>query len=187
MFDFEFKSQLPDIDPAETQDWIDSLTAVLERHGKKRARFILQELVRASKMYRVGLPVLVQSDYINTIAPEEQPPYPGNERVEKRIRRLVRWNAAVMVVRGNKHSRAWAGTFPPTRPPQACTRSASTTSSRARTTRVAATRSTSRGTRPRESMRAPSWRGVSAAISSSTSGARPRGRARDWPPIRIRG
>ncbi|HET9234234.1 MAG TPA: pyruvate dehydrogenase (acetyl-transferring), homodimeric type, partial [Candidatus Eisenbacteria bacterium] len=103
MYDFEFKSQLPDTDPTETNDWIDSLKAVLSRHGKKRARFILRELVQASKKFGVGLPVLVQSDYINTIAPDEQPPYPGNERVEKRIRRLIRWNAAVMVVRANKH------------------------------------------------------------------------------------
>jgi pyruvate dehydrogenase E1 component len=101
MFDLEFKSQIPDTDPAETRDWLESIRGVIERHGAKRARYIVRELVRQSKKMGVGLPVLVQTDYINTISPEEQSPYPGNERVEKRIRRLIRWNAAVMVVRAN--------------------------------------------------------------------------------------
>src|SRR5262249_51051157 len=103
MQDLEFKSQIPDIDPSETQDWISSIQAVMEREGPERARALLRELLRQSKILGVGLPVLVETDYINTIAPEQEPPYPGNERVEKRIRRLIRWNAAVMVVRGNKH------------------------------------------------------------------------------------
>ncbi|MFG0319084.1 MAG: pyruvate dehydrogenase (acetyl-transferring), homodimeric type [Planctomycetota bacterium JB042] len=96
-----FKRQLPDLDPLETQEWIDSLDAVVARAGRERADFILRRLLKRARQLEIGTPGLVQSRYINTISPEQEPPFPGDEAMERRIRRIVRWNAAVMVVKAN--------------------------------------------------------------------------------------
>ena len=96
-----FKDQLPDIDPDETQDWIESLDQVIE-HSPARARFLLNKILLHARSRQIGLPSMVSTDYINTIAPEEEPYFPGNEDIERRIRQIVRWNAAVMVSRANK-------------------------------------------------------------------------------------
>jgi pyruvate dehydrogenase E1 component len=96
-----FKRQLPDIDPQETQEWIDALDGVVERAGNERADFLLRRLLKRARMLQVGLPGLVQSRYINTLSPEQEAPFPGNEEMEKRVRRLIRWNAVVMVLRAN--------------------------------------------------------------------------------------
>jgi pyruvate dehydrogenase E1 component len=99
-----FKRQLPDLDPQETQEWIDALDAVIEKGGRERADFLLRRLLKRARQQKLGLPGLIQSRYINTISPEQEPPFPGDEKMELRIRRIVRWNAAVMVVRANKIS-----------------------------------------------------------------------------------
>ncbi|HET7483240.1 MAG TPA: pyruvate dehydrogenase (acetyl-transferring), homodimeric type [Actinomycetota bacterium] len=96
-----FKDQLPDIDPEETQEWIDALDQVIET-SPGRARFLLYRILLHARSRQIGLPSMVSSDYINTIAPEEEPYFPGNEEIEHRIRRIIRWNAAVMVSRANK-------------------------------------------------------------------------------------
>jgi pyruvate dehydrogenase E1 component len=95
-------SQLPDVDPAETQEWIESLDAVVERHGRPRARFLLLKLLEQARARNVGVPALRSTDYINTIPPEREPWFPGDEHVERRIRAYIRWNAAVMVTRANR-------------------------------------------------------------------------------------
>jgi len=97
----EFKRQLPDIDPAETQEWIDSLDAIVEQAGADRARFILFKLLKRARQLQVGLPSLVQTRYINTISPEQEPFFPGDETMELRVRRMIRWNALAMVLRAN--------------------------------------------------------------------------------------
>ena len=96
-----FKDQLPDIDPDETQDWIDALDQIIDL-SPARARFLLHRVLLHARKRQVGLPSMVSTDYINTIAPEQEPYFPGNEELEKRIRRMIRWNAAVMVSRANK-------------------------------------------------------------------------------------
>ncbi|HEX8939859.1 MAG TPA: pyruvate dehydrogenase (acetyl-transferring), homodimeric type [Candidatus Limnocylindrales bacterium] len=101
MYFDEFKHQLPDIDPQETQDWVDSLDQVLDAEGPERARFIVYKLLKRARQRHVGLPPLTQTRYINTISPEQEPFFPGDEALERRIRRLVRWNAATMVLRAN--------------------------------------------------------------------------------------
>jgi pyruvate dehydrogenase E1 component len=98
-----FKQQLPDPDPHETEDWIDSLDAVIRDKGKGRAQYLLRRLLKRARMLHVGIPELVQTPYINTISPEQEAPFPGDEELEKRIRRMIRWNAVVMVTRANKH------------------------------------------------------------------------------------
>src|SRR5437870_10571064 len=97
----EFKHQLPDIDPDETQEWIESLDALVKQSGADRARFVLYKLLKRARMLPVGIPPLTQTRYINTISPEQEPYFPGAEQMELRIRRMIRCNAMAVVVRAN--------------------------------------------------------------------------------------
>ncbi len=97
-----YTRQLPDLDPAETKEWVDSLDAVVSAHGQARARYIVAKLLERANELQVGVPPTTSTPYINTIPAEEQPFFPGDEAVERRIRRMVRWNAAAMVIRANK-------------------------------------------------------------------------------------
>src|SRR5437870_3028099 len=97
-----FKDQLPDIDPEETAEWISALDDLIDTNPE-RAGFLLRRIMHHARSRRVGVPSMVSTHYINTIPPEEEPYFPGNEDLERRIRRLIRWNAAVMVSRANKH------------------------------------------------------------------------------------
>src|SRR6187551_2153586 len=101
MYFDEFKHQLPDIDPDETDDWMASLDQVVAEEGEARARFIIYKLLKRARQLQVGLPPLTQTRYINTISPEQEPAFPGDEEMERRIRRLIRWNAVAMVLRAN--------------------------------------------------------------------------------------
>ncbi|MBN2319840.1 MAG: pyruvate dehydrogenase (acetyl-transferring), homodimeric type [Acidobacteria bacterium] len=93
--------QLPDADPAETQEWFDSLKSVALDRGRGRARDLLRLLIEQARALDLGVPELVQTPYINTIPPDREPTFPGDEAMEKRIRRIDRWNAVVMVTRAN--------------------------------------------------------------------------------------
>ena len=101
MYFDEFKHQLPDIDPAETDDWMESLDQVVEQSGETRARFLVYKLLKRARQLQIGLPPLTQTRYINTISPEQEPNFPGDEAMELRIRRIIRWNAVAMVLRAN--------------------------------------------------------------------------------------
>src|SRR5688572_22504280 len=101
MYFDEFKHQLPDIDAEETADWIESFDSLVEQGGEGRARFVLYKLLKRARQLQVGLPPLTQTRYINTISPEQEPFFPGDESLELRIRRIIRWNAVAMVLRGN--------------------------------------------------------------------------------------
>jgi pyruvate dehydrogenase E1 component len=98
----QFKHQLPDSDSVETSEWMESLEEIVERSGQKRAQFLLYRLLKRARQMNVGLPQTVQSRYINTISPEQEAAFPGDEAMERRIRRLIRWNAVAMVVRANR-------------------------------------------------------------------------------------
>src|SRR3954466_14387199 len=97
-----FSQQLPDIDPQETAEWIDSLEMVADERGRTRARFLLMKLLVRARELGVGLPNTVSSPYINTIPPEREPWFPGDEHIERRIRAYIRWNAAIMVHRAQR-------------------------------------------------------------------------------------
>ncbi|MDP9019386.1 MAG: pyruvate dehydrogenase (acetyl-transferring), homodimeric type [Actinomycetota bacterium] len=97
-----FVQQVPDIDPAETGEWLDSFDAVVETHGKSRARFLVAKLLEHARALQVGFPAAVSTPYMNTIPPEQQAWFPGDEHIERRIRAYIRWNAAAMVLRANK-------------------------------------------------------------------------------------
>ncbi len=99
-----FLSQLPDIDPDETSEWLQSLEAVNSAKGKTRARYLLGRLNQYARELQLGTAASVQTDYVNTIPTEQQPFFPGDEVLERRIRAYVRWNAAAMVIRANKKS-----------------------------------------------------------------------------------
>jgi pyruvate dehydrogenase E1 component len=99
-----FVHQLPDIDPIETQEWLDSLKAVNESQGKTRTRFLMAKLLEQARELQVGVPATVSTPYTNTIPPENESWFPGDAYLEKRIRAYIRWNAAVMVIKANKHA-----------------------------------------------------------------------------------
>ncbi len=95
-------SQLPDIDPEETSEWLASLDAVVDERGQNRARYLMLQLLQRAREKQVGVPSLTATDYINTIGPEQEPWFPGDEEVERRYRAWIRWNAAVMVHRAQR-------------------------------------------------------------------------------------
>jgi pyruvate dehydrogenase E1 component len=97
-----YSHQLPDIDPSETREWLDSLNSVVDIRGKARARYLLARLLARARELQVGVPAMVSSDYINTIPPEQEPWFPGDEHIERRIRAFIRWNAMAMVTRANR-------------------------------------------------------------------------------------
>ena len=109
MYFDEFKHQLPDIDPSETQEWLDALDQIHGQEGDERARFLLYKLLKRARQLRIGLPPLTQTRYINTISPEQEPFFPGDEEIERRIRRLIRWNAVAMVLRANNRAPGLGG------------------------------------------------------------------------------
>ena len=98
----QFKQHLPDIDPGETQEWLEALESVVKTSGPQRAQFLLYKVLKQARLLNVGLPQTVTTRPINTISPEQEPWFPGDEQMERRIRRLIRWNAAVMVTRANE-------------------------------------------------------------------------------------
>ncbi len=105
----QFKQQLPDLDPEETSEWIEALDSVAEVSGKLRAQFLLYKILKRARLLHLGLPQTVSTRYINSISPEQEPSFPGDEDMERRIRRLIRWNAAAMVTHANRKSHGLGG------------------------------------------------------------------------------
>jgi pyruvate dehydrogenase E1 component len=93
---------LPDIDPDETTEWLDSFDAVLDAAGQQRARYLMLRLLERARERRVGVPALTSTDYVNTIATEREPWFPGDEETERRYRAWIRWNAAMTVHRAQR-------------------------------------------------------------------------------------
>ncbi|MCG6965147.1 MAG: pyruvate dehydrogenase (acetyl-transferring), homodimeric type [Chromatiaceae bacterium] len=92
----------PDIDPQETQEWIEALDSVLENEGPDRAHFLLEKLVDKARRSGAYLPYSANTAYLNTIPLTKQDPFPGDRSMERRIRSFVRWNAMAMVVQANR-------------------------------------------------------------------------------------
>ena len=91
-----------DIDPIETQEWLDALSSVLETEGTERAHFLLENLVKYTRRRGVHLPFDATTAYLNTIPVGKEQKSPGNQELEHRIRSIIRWNAAAMVLRAGK-------------------------------------------------------------------------------------
>ena len=92
----------PDQDPQETSEWLESLDAVARVHGRGRAREIMLNLLRRSHELQLNVPIIPTTDYINTIAPENEAEFPGDERIERTYRAWMRWNAAMLVHRAQR-------------------------------------------------------------------------------------
>lgn len=101
--------QLPDNDPGETQEWLDSLDAVVEVNGKNRARYLLARLLERAQQSQLNFGETVSTPYVNTIPTDDEPWFPGDEHLERRIRAYIRWNAAVMVTRANHDAEGIGG------------------------------------------------------------------------------
>ncbi|MYS25096.1 pyruvate dehydrogenase E1 component [Streptomyces sp. DvalAA-14] len=95
-------SQVPDFDPEETAEWLDSLDAAIDERGRERARYLMLRLIERAREKRVAVPEMRSSDYVNTIATKDEPFFPGNEEIERKILNATRWNAAVMVSRAQR-------------------------------------------------------------------------------------
>ena len=95
-------TQVHDIDPIETQEWLDALSSVLETEGEERAHFILENLVKYTRRRGVHLPFDATTAYLNTIPVGKEQKSPGNHDLEHRIRAAIRWNASAMVLRAGK-------------------------------------------------------------------------------------
>jgi len=98
-----------DIDPQETGEWLDALEGVLENEGIERAHYLLEQLIEKARRSGAYLPYKANTAYLNTIPPSQQPPFPGNRAMERRIRSFIRWNAMAMVVQANRKASELGG------------------------------------------------------------------------------
>nr|WP_221234095.1 pyruvate dehydrogenase (acetyl-transferring), homodimeric type [Terrimesophilobacter mesophilus] len=98
-----------DSDPEETAEWQESLDGIVAAHGRERARDIMLSLLKRSKELQLGVPMVPTTDYINTIAPENEPEFPGDEEIERKYRAWLRWNAAITVHRAQRPGIAVGG------------------------------------------------------------------------------
>ncbi|GAB3298067.1 pyruvate dehydrogenase (acetyl-transferring), homodimeric type [Parasphingorhabdus pacifica] len=95
-------SHLPDIDPEETEEWLQSFDSMLANSGQQRARYLMLRMLQRAREGGVGVPSLTSTDYVNTIPTELEPWFPGDEETERRYRAWMRWNAAMMVHRAQR-------------------------------------------------------------------------------------
>ena len=104
-----FSVNNPDLDPEETSEWLESLDAVARVHGRGRAREIMLNLLRRSHELQLNVPMVPTTDYLNTIAPENEAEFPGDEKIERTYRAWMRWNAAMLVHRAQRPGIAVGG------------------------------------------------------------------------------
>ncbi|WP_044414962.1 pyruvate dehydrogenase (acetyl-transferring), homodimeric type [Halarcobacter anaerophilus] len=93
---------LNDIDPQETQEWLDALEVIIQEEGSQRAHYILEKLIDKARRNGTYLPFSATTAYVNTIPVEQEPKMPGNLSLERKIRSIVRWNAQIMVQRASQ-------------------------------------------------------------------------------------
>ncbi|MAY50960.1 MAG: pyruvate dehydrogenase (acetyl-transferring), homodimeric type [Microbacterium sp.] len=98
-----------DSDPDETAEWRESLQQLVDARGHERGREIMLSLLKESKELPLGVPMVPTTDYINTIAPDAEPEFPGDEELERRYRAWIRWNAAITVHRAQRPGIAVGG------------------------------------------------------------------------------
>jgi pyruvate dehydrogenase E1 component len=98
-----------DIDLQETREWMEALTAVIEKEGPERAHFLLEQLLEHARQNSIDMPFSANTGYVNTIEPDQEAHCPGNIAIEKRLRAYMRWNAMAMVVRANRLNPADGG------------------------------------------------------------------------------
>lgn len=99
----QLSDRMPDLDPRETAEWLEALDQIVEGAGPDRATYLIEKLEDHARDQGVLVPIRTTSDYINTIPPHKEVPYPGDREIERHIKGLVRWNAMAMVSHQNKH------------------------------------------------------------------------------------
>src|SRR5471032_2280104 len=97
-------SEPGDLDPVETREWLESIDSVLKAEGPERAHFLIDRMVEHARRSGAYLPYSPNTAYVNTISVGQQPLYPGDRAIERRIEAYIRWNAAAMVVAANRKS-----------------------------------------------------------------------------------
>ena len=95
-------NQMPDKDPQETAEWIESFDGLVESRGTERAEYIMRSLLQRAGTKSVGVPMVTTTDYVNTIPVDQEPEFPGDEEMERRYRNYLRWNAAMIVQRAQR-------------------------------------------------------------------------------------
>ncbi len=103
------QSPFEDIDPIETQEWLESIDSLLKAQGPERAHFILEKLVDFTRRSGTYLPFKPNTAYLNSISKNQEPDYPGDRSLERRIEAYIRWNAMAMVVQANRTSSEYGG------------------------------------------------------------------------------
>ena len=98
-----------DLDPVETQEWLESIESVLRAEGPERAHFLIERLIDRARRSGAYLPYRPNTAYVNTISVGQQPEYPGDRALERRIEAFIRWNAIAMVVQANRKSAEYGG------------------------------------------------------------------------------
>jgi pyruvate dehydrogenase E1 component len=98
-----------DLDPAETQEWVESIESVLRAEGPERAHFLIERLIERARRSGAYLPYRPNTAYVNTVSVGQQPEYPGDRALERRIEAFIRWNAIAMVVQANRKSSEYGG------------------------------------------------------------------------------
>jgi pyruvate dehydrogenase E1 component len=98
-----------DIDPTETQEWLESIDSVLRTYGPERAHFLLEQMIDHARRSGAYLPYSPNTAYLNTIPTGQEPVYPGDRAIEKRLEAYIRWNAMAMVVQANRKSSEYGG------------------------------------------------------------------------------
>jgi pyruvate dehydrogenase E1 component len=98
-----------DIDPQETQEWLDSIESIIETNGIERAHFLIEKIISFGRRNGLRMPYKAFIDYVNTIPVSQQTPFEGDRKIERRIKSLIRWNAMAMVVKANKEHHGIGG------------------------------------------------------------------------------
>ncbi|GAB4215026.1 MAG: pyruvate dehydrogenase (acetyl-transferring), homodimeric type [Rhodoferax sp.] len=96
-------AQPANLDPQETREWLDALSAIIEREGPENAHALLEELLEHARQSSIDMPFSANTGYVNTIEPDQEERCPGNIEIEERLRAYMRWNAMAMVVKANRH------------------------------------------------------------------------------------
>ena len=94
-------TKLPDIDPQETEEWIESVDSMISTRGVQRTDYVLSQVVDYAREQGIELPTSITTDYVNTIDTDQEPSFPGDENIERKVRLIIRWNAVAMVDRAN--------------------------------------------------------------------------------------
>ena len=94
--------RMPDLNPRETAEWLEALDQIVDAAGPDRVNYILEKLTERARDNGVDVPIRSTTDYINTIPPEREVPYPGDRVLERKLKGLMRWNAMAMVAHQNK-------------------------------------------------------------------------------------